>query len=139
MLQDLLKYIEDNTSLEIGVSLFYGFFPAKTMAGGEVRERATRAQETGGPEYPDLVDRADMAINFISRAKEYEDAKADSYEIHNLLHGLTGIKLPLFDGSSGCNYVAMEIEASSVPGYLEEDENGRHVFSLNIVARVRDK
>ena len=139
MLQDLLKYIEDNTSLEVGVSLFYGYFPGKTMADGDVQERATRAQETGGPEYPDLPDRTDVAIQFLSRAKEYQDAKDDSQEIHDFLHGLTGIKLPLYTGESGCNYVAMEIEAVGAPGYMEQDENSRHMFSLNIVVRVRDK
>jgi len=139
MLRDLLKYIEDNTSLEVGVSLFYGYFPARTLAGGEVQERATRAQETGGPEFPDLPDRADMAIQFLSRAKEYQEAKDDSWEIHDLLHGLTGIRLPLYTGESGCDYVAMEIEAVAAPGYMEQDENSRHIFALNIVARVRDK
>ena len=130
MLKEITQFIENKTtSFTIGTNLFAGFRP-------DSPDRCVGILEMGGSAvYFDLPDRSDKMIQALSRAADYWDSRADSFEIYDILHGSTGWTLPVVGTDE---YYAMVIEAVSDPQYLGTDQNGRHQFSTNYIFKIRD-
>lgn len=78
------------------------------------------------------------AIQFLSRAIDYEDAYNNAWELYKRYHGRSqsGKWKALHNYMVGNRYVFVS-KASQVPFDISPDEKGRSEVSLNIVFRVR--
>ena len=139
-LDSVAQYIENTVgALTIGVNLFIGFIPQKRPDGTAPPDDSTIVLEAagGGLEF-DLIDRADKMVQVITRSKDYITAKEDAFTIFDLFHGNSGLYLPPFEHASGRDYVAMTIEANSLPMPVGEDDANRWRFSTNYIVRIRE-
>lgn len=139
-LSDIAQWFENEIgSFTIGTNLFVGHIPLKRVDGTVPPDRAcVLLENAGGITHGDLEDRDDKAVQFLCRAKAYTDARADVNLAYALAHGNEGIRLPIFDTSSGTRYVAMTIEAISSPTNLGQDDGGRWNFTVDFIFRLRD-
>jgi hypothetical protein len=118
-----------------------GFVPGTTLhLGRRPQDAADRcvlvAFNAGGGVVFDLPDRMDVMVQILARAKDYNDAYADSMTAFNALHGVAAIALPVL--VSGQAWVAMTIEAVNAPQFIGMDEKGRCEFSTNYIWRIKD-
>jgi len=132
MLKAVSQFIEDKTSFVKGTTLQVGWRPLTAP-----NRCVLVAEAGGGSVYFDLKDRADKMIQILARSENYWDARDDSYEVYNVLHGAAGWELP--EVVAGDKYQAMVIEAVAIPQYLGIDEKGRHEFSCNYIFRIRER
>jgi len=95
MIKEIAKFIESKTSFVIGTDLFVGH---------RLQDSPDRCQvileSGGGKPYFDLPDRIDKAIQVISRAKTYFNARDDAWAIYkaifsDCIKGSTGWSLPI--------------------------------------------
>ena len=137
MLKEICQFIESKTSFVIGGTL---------QVGHRLQNAPDRCQVVlesgGGKPYFDLPKRIDKAIQVISRAKTYFNARDDAWEIYDALitnhpYGSAGWALPIV--IVGKEYVAHVIEAISDPQYIGQDEEGRFEFSTNYIFKIRSK
>ena len=131
MFREICTLISDETGFAIGERLQAGHWVQ------DKPERAVLVQESGGtPNFycPDMVD---VAIQVLTRAEKYSEAREDAYAVFNALHGTSGWNLPRIDGSGG-DYLAMTVEAVYAPQYLGRDDNRRHLFSTNYIFRMEE-
>lgn len=116
-----------------------GFAIGSTLqAGHRAQEAPVRhilVQETGGETNFYCPDMANMMIMVLARAATYFEAREDAWAVYEALHGTAGWNLPNWTGT-GPAYVAMTVEAVSVPQYIGVDENRRHEFSTNFIFRM---
>lgn len=130
MLKEITQYIEDNTSWVIGTDLYAGFRPE----GSAVRCLVV-LDNTGGRANYYLRDAGDKLVQVVSRSNDYFQAKEDLTEIHDLLHGASGITLPVVDG--GDEYLANTIEALNLPQSIGQNDKGEWEFSVNFIFRYQ--
>lgn len=93
--------------------------------------------ETGGtvPIFG-LTDRIDYLLQVVSRAADYQTARADAWKIFDAIDGTAGWRIaPLTSG--GQAYEAQTIEAQAVPQWIGQDEKGNHELSTNYVFRMK--
>jgi hypothetical protein len=121
MIKEISQFIASKTSFVIGDTL---------QVGHRLQNAPDRCQtvlETGGGHpYFDLPDRIDKAIQIMSRAKTYFNARDDAWEVFNAIHGTAGWQL------TGSKEI-MTIEALADPQYIGQDEKGRYEFSTNYI------
>jgi hypothetical protein len=131
MIQEIARFISNETGLVIGHDLFVGHRPLTSQA------RCTVLLErSGGVEYFDLPDKCDWALQVLSRGATYMNARDDAMLIHALLHGAAGWTLPVV--TSGDAYYLETAEAQAFPAYIGQDEKDNYEFSANYIVRVRD-
>lgn len=130
MIRELTQYVEDNTSFEIDTNLFAGFRPA------DAPDRCVAILEpTGGAVNSYFPDAGEKAVQVLTRATSYWDARTDAYVVFDLLKSLAQVTLPVL--VSDVIYKAEFIEAQHFPQSLQQDEEGRWEFSVNFVIRIR--
>ena len=131
MIRELTQYIENGTSFVIDTDLFAGFRPA------DAPDRCVAVLEpTGGAVNSYFPDAGEKAIQVLSRAPSYWDARADIYTVFDLLKSKAQITLPTI--VSSVTYKAEFIEAQHFPQSLQQDEEGRWEFSVNFIIRIRE-
>lgn len=132
MFREICRFIEQETGMALGGRLRYGW---RTQ---DAPDRCVLIAETaGGAVVGELGDRADLQIQALARAPEYDEARDDIYAVFEALHGRAGHNLPRLDGS-GPDYLAMTIDALAAPQYLGVDEKRRHEFSCNFIFRMEE-
>lgn len=131
MIREIAQYIEDNTDFTIGTTLQVGH---RTP---EAPDECVAVLENAGgkPEFS-IPDSVEKAVQILARAETYLTARNNAYIIYDLLHGKSGITLPVVEGGE---YLANVIEAMSVPQPIGQDEKGLWEFSVNFVLRIQNK
>lgn len=129
MIKEIAKYIDNQTVLTLGTTLFAGFMPA------DVDGANVTVIETGGVPNFDLLDQQAKTIQVLSRSSDYWTARTNALLVHNLLHGMKGVSLPVVSVAA---YFVNTGEALSVPQSLGQDEKGRYVISTNYVLRIEN-
>jgi len=132
MLKEITTYIANNTDFVIGTDLFAGHRPSNAP-----EECIVILENAGGATNFLLTDKVDKAVQILSRAKTYFTARDNIYTVYNLLHGKSWIELP--EVVSGVEYIAMTIEAITIPQSIGQDERGLYEFSVNFIFRIKDK
>jgi hypothetical protein len=136
MIQEIAQFIEDQTSLTIGVDLFVGHLPSMTQGGtvpplrlASVMEKTPSATDGYWPDYEQ------KEIQVLVKGQSYFTARALAYEIYRALHGQAGWRLPVL--TSGEEYIANTIDGVSPPYPLENpEEKGIFLFSTNFIFRI---
>jgi hypothetical protein len=131
MFKEICTLVADLTPFVIGADLQCGHYAQDAPA------RCVLLSEGGGGTEFDCPDMADLAIQAISRAETYHEARADAMTVFRALHGTSGWNLPRIDGV-GPDYLVMDVEALNPPQYLDEDDNRRHLFSVNFIFRMEE-
>lgn len=125
-----------------------GFSPALVIGGNlQVGFRAQDAPirchamiETGGSPNWYLAEKGqgEYMIQIVTRAADYQTARADARAIFNRINGTAGwLIAPLSSG--GQAYEAMTIEALAFPQSTGPDEKGNPEFSTNYIFRAKKK
>lgn len=130
MLNEIAQHIEDNTALELGSTLQVGFRPATAPD-----RCVVLLERTPGKADFYLADRIDYHLQVIARSPDLQEARSDAWAVHALLHGKAGIDLPQVN--SGPRYHASTIEANQAPGWIGQDERGRHEYSVNFTFKIQ--
>jgi hypothetical protein len=73
-------------------------------------------------------------LQIISRAADYETARADNYKFYDALHGTAGWSIPALV-SGGQAYRAEVVEAIAAPQYIGMDGKSPE-FSINFIFRM---
>lgn len=132
MLKQLTQYIKNtSTGFTIGTNLFAGFAPATAQ------NDVVIVRESGGATDGDLFDKAELAIQVLSRASDYWTARANAVKVYDCLHCKKGITLPIISGDSKV-YYANVIQAITLPQNVGQDEKGLHNISTNYIVRIQD-
>jgi len=130
MFMEICKLIADLTGFSIGSTL---------QVGHRVQHAPERcilvSESAGGTTNFYCPDMADINIMVVSRAKTYFQARYDAWAVYDALHGTAGWNMPRV-GGSGEDYLAMVVEAVTVPQYIGQDENGLFEFSVNFIFRM---
>lgn len=129
MIKEITKHIADNTSFTLDTDLFCGFRPPNSPDTCLVV-----LQNAPGEVSFYLPDKVAKRIQVISRAPDYHTAEANIMPVFSLLHGKTGITLPVVD--EGDSYYADTIEAIASPQSIGQDEKGLWEFSCNFIFRI---
>lgn len=134
MIKEVAQYIENETAtgktvLKLGVNLFVG--PVRTDAPAEAVQVI---ETTPGISHVVMPDIAQVPIQILSRGGTYLSARKYAYAVHNVLHGLIGVTLPVVD--NGPKYLVNICNGNS-PFYLGPDEKLSHVFSANYMFRIQ--
>lgn len=129
MIKEITKYVDNQTALALGTTLFAGFLPP------EAEETVVVVIESGGVPDFDLVDKQAKTVQAVSYSRDYWTARANALLVFNLLHGLKGVTLPVVDGAT---YFVLAGEALSVPQSLGQDDKGRFAISTNYVLRIEN-
>ena len=131
MIKEIFRSIATRTGLVPGTTIYLGRRPQDAPD-----SCILVAFNGGGGAYFDLPDRQDIMVQILARAKDYNDAYADSMTAFNALHGVANVALPVL--VSGEAWLAQTIEAVAAPQYIGPDEKGRHEWSTNFIWRVKD-
>jgi len=131
MIKEIAQYIENETGFTIGTDLFVGHRLSTSPD-----ECIVVLENAGGKPDFDLPDKVEKAIQIISRAATYFTARENAYTVYDLLHGKSGITLPIVVGSD--EFVAMVIEGMNVPQTIGQDDKSLWEFSTNFIFRMRD-
>lgn len=133
MIKELATYIAQNVVspvLTIDTNLFAGFRPADAPA------RCVAVLEpTGGAVNSYFPDAGEKAVQILTRAVSYWDARSDAYAVFDLLKSKAQVSLPVLLSTDA--YKAEFIEAQHFPQSLQQDEEGRWEFSVNFIVRIR--
>jgi len=129
MIKELATWIQNNTTLIIGVDLFVG----ERLI--EAPVKCIVLLESGGkPDFWDTKVR-ETTIEILARAQTYLDAKELIWPVYSLLHGLVGQDLPVID--SNYLYSIDTCDALTEPQPLGTDEKGNNEFSVNLVTKYQ--
>ncbi len=131
MIKEVAAFIASKTTFAVGSTLQVGH---RTQHAPD--QCNVVLESAGGGLHFDLSDRVDKMIQIISRAKTYFKARADAWEIFNVLHGTAGWELPVI--TLGKTYEAMTIEALADPQSIGQDDKGRYEFSVNYIFRIKN-
>jgi hypothetical protein len=133
MFREICTLISGLTGFAIGTTIQAGRYAQNAPV------RCALVQESGGAThfYPN-EDMVDAGIQILTRAESYTAARDDAWTAFRALHGTSGWNMPRLDGVSGEDYLVATVEALASPQYLGEDDNRRHLFSVNFVFRVQD-
>lgn len=136
MIKEFCQYLENGVAgLELGQNLFCAHAPE---GAGESRgdEAWSTVLESGGLSNFYLPDKKEWRVQILTRANDYQAARAQAHEIHTFLHGTAQVELPVVE--DGPEYLAQVIESVQMPQYLGVDEKGLHLISTNYVVRTQD-
>ena len=122
-LSDIAAYIDANTSLTIGTTLFIGTLPANI-------DNWVGIFQTGGIEPTTYLDIIKPTLQVLVRNTNYETAQQLSYEVYDALHQLYGQTM----GSTEI-YTVFAIQE---PTDIGEDETGRAIFTCNYVFEIKN-
>ena len=131
MIKEVAQLIEDNTAFVIGDDLFVGHRPQDAPARCSVL-----LERSGGIENFFLTDKVEWALQVLSRAETYMDARDDALTMHAFLHGAAGWTLPIVTGST--ELFLETCEAQAYPASIGQDEKGNWEFSTNYILRLRN-
>lgn len=123
MIYNLVKYIDDNTSLTVVAN---GFNPGSP-------DSAICINEGSGDERP-WFDRKDTIVQCVSRAMDPTEARANAYTIYNLIKKKYGLTLPEIT-VNGIIYAATTgwaIRPVNTPQYAFDDNSGRAVYTFSV-------
>ncbi len=126
MLKELTTYIDNNTSLAIGSTLFAGFTESDAPATCVIVEEIDPA--IADYLHTDVVQKP---IRMISRGTSYWTARTNANTVFDLLHGAMQITLPVI--TSGVTY-CVNITGTK-PYYMGRDAKGSHVFVSNFMCK----
>lgn len=131
MIKELAQYIDNETEFSLGIDLFAGFRP------GNAPDACIAILEPAGG-VPDFynTDYEQKPVQIVSRATNYYTARAQINKIYGLLHGMTGITLPVV--VTGDEFFVNTAEGVSAPYYIGMDDKGLFEFSANIVLRYQN-
>ena len=137
MIKEIATFIATKATLIIGDTLQVGH---RTQDAPDACD--TILESSGGSIIFDLPERADLAIQVLSRAKTYFTARARAWAIYDAIfrdwiYGSAGWTLPIV--TVGEEYEAMIIEPMATPQYIGTDEKLRHEFSCNYIFKIRKK
>jgi len=132
MLPEIALFVQAKTSFVIGTDLFYGFRRSSDPDRCQVIQEATGSAVFGQLKY-----RIDKTIQIVSRAKQYGEARSDSWEIFRAIHGTFGWTLSGHE--VGVEYLCEVIEANADPQYIGKDEKGRYEFVTNYIFKIQNK
>ena len=126
MLQELCKYIENNTALTLGTDLFCGPFPPNAQ------DSASSVVQTGGYEKTWTQNRVEKRFQVLTRDTDHLAALAASKVIYDALRVKGEVSLPVVN--SGVSPTIEVIHANAPPQYVGPDATERrHLFSVNYV------
>ena len=125
MIKDVAKYLEDNTDLTIGVTLFKGNQP-------DTPANCVTLYDTGGgePEQEVSVDHPSIQVDCRGASNNYEATMERAREIFGLLNRKMNITI--------CTKDVMYSRAVSSPQSLGLDENGRWRVMTNYTFQIRN-
>ena len=130
MFKEICELIATRTGFVIGSTL---------QAGHRLQSAPVRcvviSESAGGSTVFEAPDFAFFNIQALARAATYFAARADVWAVYEAFHGTSGWNMPNAAGV-GDNYLAMTVEALSIPQYLGVDDNKRHLFSVNLIFRI---
>lgn len=94
--------------------------------------RCILLQETGDTETPWLTD-VTQAIQILTRDIDMPKARELAFDVYDKINNKFGLILPsvTVDGVVYPQIQISQISVNSGPSYIEDDENGRPVFSSN--------
>jgi hypothetical protein len=128
MIQELCEYIDVNTSLTLGTTLF-----ADGVDSDKIDECTVITETAPGLVDGWLIDKRQIPLTLYARATTRFVARNNAYTVFNFLHGK--IQVTVGPVGSGAIYIC-NIKCST-PYYLGLDESGRrHVFSMPIDVNV---
>lgn len=125
-LTDVAAYLAEQGLGSVGdpTTIFAGLFPANPdVAIGIIGN-------TGPAPNPYVPELRFPRFQILVRDTDYNEGSATLDNVRLLLHGQFGLQ---FD-----NYHALAIYADSEGAPLGQDTNGRHIFSINFKAELRD-
>lgn len=123
LLTDITNYIDTNTTLTAGTTLFIGTLPANV-------DNCVGIFQTGGIEPTTYLDIIKPTIQVLIRNTNYETAQQLAYQIYDLLHQLYRVTM-------GATEI-YTVFALQEPTDIGEDETGRAVFTCNYVLEIKN-
>lgn len=130
MFREIVQFIEGQTSFTLGTDLFAGHRPQSAP------DRCVLIAESGGGSaVASESDFAEYAVQALTRAKTYFEARTDCWEVYEAIHSTFGWELPNWTGS-GVDYLVNSIYALAIPQYIGQDENGMYEFSVNFIFHI---
>lgn len=139
MIEEIAKFIEDHTTLTIGVDFFVGARPLATAAGTEPPDLLTILLEnTGGGTDADWPDYVEKEVQAWTEGPSFFTARRKAYEVYNwlqLVASKSAWNLPVLQ--SGVEYIANAIEALGPPKPVDNPgEDKIFTFSANYIFRI---
>ncbi len=133
MIREIAQHLENETSVEIGSTLFVGWRPLSAPVACTVLLERVPPRENAM-----LAGRVEYPVQFLTRAADYYGGRDQAYELYNKVHGAhrAGFDLPIL--TSGEAYRVAVVDGLA-PGYIGQDEKGNHEFSTNLVFRIEPK
>ena len=133
MLNELAQYIENNTSLTIGSTLFVGTRPASNYTPCVVLY-----ESPGSVHNFDLIDRVDVMLQVVAHNTTYPSARSMAEQVLVLLHGNSGMNLPVI-GSGDTPIQVASAKVISGPYSLGFDANQLYSVSVNLLLIIQNQ
>jgi len=125
-LQELAKYIQDNTTYKRNVDIFLSKQPDRTK-----KVNCITLYQTGGLESTGEISAImDITVQIIIRNTKYADGEAIGKELRDLLHGKNKYDLTSY-------HVLYSQAIQDFPAHIGQDENGNDEFSINFHLKIR--
>ncbi len=132
MIKNVARYIAANTSLVVNSTLFAGFRPSTAPD-----DCVAVLESTPDRRDSYLADKKEKSIQILARNDDTWVAKAWVETILNLFVGVENAGIALTGETDEGSFFVNAADGSG-PGYLGEDEKGRHEHSGNMVLRVQN-
>lgn len=116
--QDLISYLEDNSSMVLGVDLFGNTMPERSGT------TVCLIDHSGTEPDPNLIYNPSVQVLVRANRGYYLAAYAKMQEVLNLLHGLANINI------DGTNYIIVWQQGDIMS--IGEDKKGRPILSCNL-------
>lgn len=131
MINELGRYVTNNLSgLIQGTNFFIGHAPT------ELTDAHSTLMESGGVADYYLPDKREYRFQVMTRAQNYQDARATAHLIHDFLHKKTAVQLPVLVSDE--LYLVNIIQSIHTPQYLGVDQRGLQLISTNYVVKLQD-
>ena len=137
MIKEVTQFVATKAGLVIGTTLHAGHRPQDAPDACDVV-----LESAGGQVYFDLPERADPAIQILSRALTYMTARDRAWAIYDAIFrdyedtGSAGWKICPVAPSTD-TYEVMIIEPLAPPQWIGQDTKLRHEFSCNYIFKVK--
>lgn len=125
LVDNLAQYLATNSIGTEGTDLFIGVLPATP-------DNAVMIDQTGGVEPDKYLPIKQPTIQIIVRNKSYTDGLDKITAIYDLLHQFKDYQSLETGGVD-----VMQIMALQEPTHLQQDDNFRHIFTVNFVIMLR--
>jgi hypothetical protein len=126
LLDEIAKYLADNSIGTVGTNIFKGHLPATPNTATSIFE-----EPGSGPSFTFGLAPAYETphLQIVCRSSEYKAARVKAETIYRLLDGVAGVTLKPAATDTGALY--LRIEPLQVPFGLGNDENARALVSCN--------